>query len=236
MTAKELWNKLEKNCKEENGKRYPVDKLSIKGAEIAYVEKSGNDFKVYLKESNKTFNPSIYGTPEEQLTHKFSLALKKHLGLMEGVTDHDYVTNSYHVNPGEQISWKEKLDLEGKYLYYTKGGAVSYIETDDLRKNPKVIESVIRYMNDHIAYAEVNTTLGTCFKCGFQGDFALKSNEKHDSYYFECPKCHNVDQKMMNIVMRLCGYIGTVNAGETSHGRMSDFAARQKARHIKIAE
>lgn len=188
-----------------------------------------------IAEENTTFNPSIYGTPEEQLTHKFALALKKHLGAMKGVTDHDYVTNSYHVNPGEKITWKDKLDIEGKYLYYCKGGAVSYIETDNLKKNPEVVEEVIRYMNDHIAYAEVNTTLGTCFNCGYQGDFYLKSNEKHDKYYFECPYCHNVDQKKMDIVMRLCGYIGKVNAGETTHGRMSDFADRQKVRHIKVA-
>lgn len=185
---------------------------------------------------DSTFNPSIYGTPEEQTTTRFALALKKHLGEMKGVTDHDYVTNSYHVNPGEQISWKDKLDIEGKYLYYCKGGAVSYIETDNLKKNPEVIEEVIRYMNDHIAYAEVNTTLGSCFRCGYQGDFYLKSNDKHDKYYFECPSCHNADQKLMDITMRLCGYIGKVNAGETTHGRMADFEARQHARHIKIAD
>lgn len=189
------------------------------------------------EEGNNTFNPSIYGTPEENLTNKFALALKKHLGSMDNVTNHDYVTNSYHVNPGEKINWKDKLDIEGKYLYYCKGGAVSYIETDNLKKNPEVIEEVIRYMNDHIAYAEVNTTLGSCFKCGYQGDFYLKSNDKHDKYYFECPNCHNTDNSSvsMDITMRLCGYIGKVNAGETSHGRMSDFEARQNARHIKIA-
>lgn len=186
-------------------------------------------------ENNGTFNPTVYGTPEEQLTHKFALALKKHLGVMNGVTDHDYVTNSYHVNPAEQISWKDKLNIEGKYLSYTKGGAVSYIETDNLKKNPEVIESVIQFMNDSIAYSEVNTTLGNCFECGYQGDFYLKSNDKHDKYYFECPKCHNINQKKMDITMRLCGYIGKVNCGETTHGRMSDFADRQKVRHIKIA-
>lgn len=235
MTAKELWNKLENNCEEENGKRYPNKKIAINGNEVEYVENKDGNYKVFVVEKDSTFNPSIYGTPEEQLTHKFAMSLKKHLGFMKGVTDHDYVTNSYHVNPGEKISWKDKLDIEGKYLSYCKGGAVSYIETDNLQKNPEVVEEVIRYMNDHIAYAEINTTLGICFKCGYQGDFYLKSNEKHDKYYYECPYCHNVDQKQMNITMRLCGYIGTVNAGETTHGRMSDFADRQKARHIRIA-
>lgn len=235
MTAKELWNKLENNCEEKGNKRFPKKKILIKKNEVEYVENNNGVYKVFIKKRDNTFNPSIYGTPEEQTTHRFALALKKHLGNMKGVTDHDYVTNSYHVNPGEQIPWKDKLDIEGKYLYYCKGGAVSYIETDDLKKNPEVIEEVIRYMNDHIAYAEVNTTLGTCFKCGYQGDFYLKSNDKHDQYYFECPNCHNVDQKQMSIIVRLCGYCGLVNAGETTHGRMSDIEARQHARHIRIA-
>lgn len=188
------------------------------------------------RDESVNFYPSIYGTPEEQTTSRFALALKKHLGEMENVTTHDFVTNSYHVCPSEQITWQKKLSLEGEYLSLCKGGAVSYIETDDLKKNPEVIEEVIRYMNDHISYAEVNTTLGTCYKCGYQGDFYLKSNDKHDTYYFECPKCGNTDGKSQKIVMRLCGYVGEVQAGETTHGRMADFEARQKARHIKIAE
>lgn len=183
-----------------------------------------------------TFNPSIYGTPEEQTTTRFALALKKHLGDMKGVTNHNYVTNSYHVNPGEKISWKDKLDIEGRYLSYCKGGAVSYIETDSLQKNIQVIEEVIRFMNDHIAYAEINTTLGSCFKCGYQGDFFMRTNDMHDKYYFECPRCHNTDQKMLDIIVRLCGYIGKVNAGESSAGRLADIEARQHARHIKIAD
>lgn len=188
------------------------------------------------RDESVNFYPSIYGTPEEQTTSRFALALKKHLGEMENVTTHDFVTNSYHVCPSEQITWQKKLSLEGEYLSLCKGGAVSYIETDDLKKNPEVIEEVIRYMNDHISYAEVNTTLGTCYKCGYQGDFYLKSNDKHDTYYFECPKCGNTDGKSQKIVMRLCGYVGEVQAGETTHGRMADFEARQKARHIKIAK
>lgn len=192
--------------------------------------------KQAVADGNPTFNPSLYGTPEEQTTTRFALALKKHLGNMAGVTDHDYVTNSYHINPGEQISWRDKIRIEGQYLALTKGGAITYIETDNLKKNPEVIEEVIRYIHDNNSYAEVNTTLGSCFKCSYQGDFYLKTNDKHDQYYFECPSCHNVDQKQMDITMRLCGYIGRVNAGETTHGRMADFEARQHARHIKIAE
>lgn len=202
---------------------------------LRWMNNKVEDWKKEATEKGDNFYPSIYGTPEEQLTHKFALALKKHLGLMEGVTDHDYVTNSYHVNPAEMITWKDKLNIESQYLNYTKGGAISYIETDNLQKNPKVIEEVVKYIHNTISYAEVNTTLGTCFNCGYQGDFYLKSNDNHDQYYYECPYCHNVDQNRMLIVMRLCGYIGKVNAGETTHGRMSDFADRQKVRHIKIA-
>lgn len=186
-------------------------------------------------DGNSTFNPSLYGTPAESLTDKFAQALKKHLGEMKGVTDHDYVTNSYHINPGEQIGWRDKIKIEGQYLALTKGGAISYIETDDLKKNPRVVEEVIHYIYDNNSYAEINTTLGTCFKCGYQGDFYLKSNEKHDKYYFECPKCNNTDHSQMRIIFRLCGYIGEVAEG-TKHGRFADFEARQHARHIKIAD
>lgn len=203
---------------------------------LKYINNKIEDWKKEAREEgNDTFNPSLYGTPEEQLTHKFALALKKHLGEMKGVTDHDYVTNSYHISPGEKIDWKDKIKIEGQYLSLTKGGAISYIETDNLKKNPEVIEEVIRFIHDNNSYCEVNTTLGMCYCCGYQGDFYLKSNEKHDNYYYECPKCHNINQYKMLIVMRLCGYIGKVNAGETTHGRMADFEARQHARHIKVA-
>lgn len=235
MTAKELWDKLENNCSQIDNKRYPNKSIFVDNCKLlSYVEKVDSNYKVFV--SDPTFNPSLYGTPEEQTTTRFALALKKHLGDMKGVTTHNYVTNSYHVNPGEKISWKDKLDIEGKYLSYCKGGAVSYIETDNLQKNTRVIEEVIRFMNDHIAYAEINTTLGSCFKCGYQGDFYMKTNDKHDKYYFECPRCHNINQKLMDITIRLCGYIGKVNAGESSAGRLADIEARQHARHIKIAD
>lgn len=222
---------INKSNSTEDGQRLSLDILKSINDTIDQWKKDA------AKDGNSTFNPSLYGTPAESLTNKFALSLKKHLGEMPGVTDHDYVTNSYHITPSEHISWRDKIRIEGQYLSLTKGGAITYIETDDLKKNPEIIEEVIHFINDNNEYAEVNTTLGTCYKCGYQGDFYLKSNDKHDKYYFECPKCHNTDnsKESMLVVMRLCGYIGTVSEG-TTHGRFADFEARQKARHIKIAE
>lgn len=175
---------------------------------------------------------SIYGTPEESLTEKASNALKKNFGTgIYGVTDHDYVTNSYHVNPAEHISAFDKLALEGEYLALSKGGAVSYIETTNMQNNPEAIEAVIKFMYDNILYAEVNTKIDYCSECGYQGELVL--DDSHDGkLMFHCPKCGCTDQTKLSAIRRMCGYMGEAAHGISSNSpncnqsRLADIHAR----------
>ena len=175
---------------------------------------------------------SMYGTPEESLTEKAALALKRDFGSdIYGVTDHDYVTNSYHVNPAEKISAFDKLKLEGEYLALSKGGAVSYVEATNLEKNLEGVLSVIRYMYDNILYAEINTKIDYCYNCGYHGEMVL-DNSHGGKLLFHCPACGNTDQTKISALRRTCGYMGEaangINANSTNmnQGRLSDIKAR----------
>ena len=168
---------------------------------------------------------SIYGTPEEALTYKFASALAKDFGLIEHITDKEYVVNSYHVDPREDIDAFLKLNIEGQYLALSSGGAVSYIETPDMQKNPEAIISVIQYMHDHIMYAEVNTKLDTCYNCGYQGELKMIKTENGD-FRFVCPVCGCDDPDKQLVTRRICGYMGVVNAGNVNKGRGDDIFNR----------
>ena len=177
---------------------------------------------------------SIYGTPIESTTEKFAKALKKLAEgeVIEGVTDHDYVTNSYHVNPAEKIDAFNKLKLEGEYLALSKGGAVSYIECGtSLVTNKKVILQLMRYMYDNILYSELNfRNEGSCDECGYEGELNI-INDK-GKLLCQCPHCLNKNQKKLHWVVRLCGYIGEISNGisenscNANQGRLSDVNAR----------
>lgn len=170
-------------------------------------------------------NYSLYGTPEEQLTQKLANANRRDFGLIEHITDKDYVVNSYHVDPRETISAWDKLRIEGQYLDLSKGGAVSYVETNDLTKNPKVIVRIIQYMHDNISYAEVNTTMGVCYTCGNKGFFPLTKSE-NGVFKFHCPKCGENRDEFMSVKGRICGYLGELSAGNTGKGRLDDYFHR----------
>lgn len=177
---------------------------------------------------------SIYSTPEESTTDKFAKALKKLVDgeVIKGVTDHDYVTNSYHVNPHEKIDAFAKLKLEGEYLALSKGGAVSYIECGtSLIANKKVILQLIKYMYDNILYAEFNfRNEGSCDECDYEGE--LNIIDDNGKLIFQCPHCLNKNQKTLHYTLRLCGYIGEVangissNSPNSNQGRIADFKAR----------
>ena len=177
---------------------------------------------------------SIYSTPEESSTEKFAKALKKLVDgeIIVGVTDHDYVTNSYHVCPSEKIDAFAKLKLEGEYLALSKGGAVSYIECgSSLIINKKVILQLMRYMYDNILYAEFNfRNEGNCDECGYEGE--LNIVDENGKSIFQCPHCLNKNQKTLHYTLRLCGYIGEVangissNSPNSNQGRIADFKAR----------
>ena len=168
---------------------------------------------------------SIYGTPEEALTYKFASALAKDFGLIEHITDKEYVVNSYHVDPREDIDAFLKLKIEGQYLALSSGGAVSYIETPDMQKNPEAIVVVIQYIHEHIMYAEVNTKLDTCYNCGYQGELKMIKTENGD-FRFVCPVCECDDPDKQLVTRRICGYMGVVNAGNVNKGRGDDIFNR----------
>lgn len=168
---------------------------------------------------------AIYGTPEESLTYKFDLALRKNFGLIPGITDKDYVVNSYHVDPREEIDAFKKLEIEGEYLALSAGGAVSYVETADLDHNPEAIIKIIQWMHEHIIYAEVNRKIGICKKCGYEGDIELVKTED-GNFKFICPNCGNDDDETLDVTARICGYLGKVNAGNTNKGRLDDIYNR----------
>jgi len=168
---------------------------------------------------------AIYGTPEESLTYKFALALRKSFGLIPKITDKDYVVNSYHVDPREEIDAFKKLEIEGEYLALSSGGAVSYVETADLVNNPEAIIKMIQWMHNHIIYAEVNRKIGVCKHCGYEGDIQLIKTED-GVFKFICPNCGNDDDDSLDVTARICGYLGKVNAGNTNKGRLDDIYHR----------
>lgn len=197
-----------------------------KGQKISKeILKHLNDKCDEWKEADK-LGYSIYGTPEESLTYKFASAMQKDFGLIEHVTDKDYVVNSYHVDPRETIDAFSKLFIEGQYLDLSSGGAVSYIEVPDMQKNPEALIKVIQYMHEHIMYAEVNTKLDTCYNCGYQGELKMIKTQDGD-FRFKCPKCDCDDPNKQLVTRRICGYMGVVNAGNINKGRGDDIFNRK---------
>lgn len=162
---------------------------------------------------------SVYGTPLESTTYKFAKCLQQRFGIIEEVTDHPYITNSYHVNVREPIDAFKKLELESEFQKLSPGGAISYVEVPNLTGNVRAVIRLIQYMYDHIMYAEINTKSDYCQKCGYDGEIQIV--EEDGKLIWECPKCGNRDQKMMNVARRTCGYIGTQfwNQGRTAEIR-----------------
>lgn len=146
---------------------------------------------------------SVYGTPIESTTYKFATCLKKRFGIIEGVTDHDYITNSYHVCVREPIDAFTKLKFESEFQELSPGGMISYIETADLTHNIDAVLNVLKYIYDNIMYAELNTKSDYCQVCGFDGEIAIVNDG--DKLVWECPNCGNRDQKKMNVSRRTCG-------------------------------
>lgn len=162
---------------------------------------------------------SVYGTPLESTTYKFAKCLRKRFGIIKEVTDHTYITNSYHVNVREPIDAFTKLDFESRFQKMSPGGAISYVEVPNLNNNVLAVVRLIQYMYDHIMYAEINTKSDYCQKCGYDGEIQII--EEDGKLIWECPKCGNRDQKTMNVARRTCGYIGTQywNQGRTAEIR-----------------
>ena len=160
---------------------------------------------------------SLYGTPLESTTYKFAKCLQKRFGVVPGVTDRNYITNSYHVHVTEEIDAFEKLKLESKFQALSPGGAISYVEVPDMQNNLEAVLSVMRFIYDHIMYAELNTKSDYCQVCGYDGEIEIQK-DADGKLVWECPNCKNRDQSKMNVARRTCGYIGTQywNQGRTA--------------------
>ena len=159
---------------------------------------------------------SLYGTPLESTTYKFAKCLQKRFGVVPGVTDRNYITNSYHIHVTEPIDAFDKLAIEAKFQALSPGGAISYVEVPDMQNNIEAVISVMRFIYDNIMYAELNTKSDFCQVCGFDGEIEIQ-NDEDGKLVWECPNCHNRDQSKMNVARRTCGYIGTQywNQGRT---------------------
>ena len=177
-----------------------------------------NDKCTELKEaSNIDF--SLYGTPLESTTYKFAKCLQRRFGIIEGITDKGYITNSYHVHVSEEIDAFDKLKFESQFQRLSPGGAISYVEVPNMQDNLKAVIRVMQYIYDNIMYAELNTKSDYCQVCGFDGE--IKIVEDDGKLVWECPHCGNRDQEKLNVARRTCGYIGTQfwNQGRTEEIR-----------------
>ena len=163
---------------------------------------------------------SVYGTPLESTTYKFAKCLQKRFGIIPGVTDHNYITNSYHVNVREDIDAFTKLTFESEFQKLSPGGAISYVEVPNMQNNIPAVLAVILHIYKHIMYAELNTKSDYCECCGYDGEIKIVEDEA-DKLVWECPNCGNRDQNKMSVARRTCGYIGTQfwNQGRTQEIR-----------------
>ena len=158
---------------------------------------------------------SLYGTPLESTTYKFAKCLQKRFGVIEGITDKGYITNSYHIHVTEPIDAFSKLEFESKFQALSPGGAISYVEVPNMENNIEAVLQVMKFIYDHIMYAELNTKSDYCQVCGWDGEIEIV--EEDGKLIWKCPKCGNTDQSKMNVARRTCGYIGTQfwNQGRT---------------------
>lgn len=199
----------------------------------SHTQESGKEFGLKVMEflneqcdkwrSEENIDYSIYGSPIESTTYTFQKNLHKRFGVIKGITDRDYITNSYHVPVFEKISIFDKFALEAEFQNLAPGGAISYGEGCDLQNNLSVVESVIQYIYDTIMYAELNFKSDYCQKCGYDGEIRLLYNEDEHKHYYHCPNCGNENTETMNIARRVCGYISTTVPCE---GRLADIANR----------
>ena len=184
---------------------------------LSIMQKMNDKCAEWKKAENIDY--SLYGTPLESTTYKFAKCLQRRFGIIEGITDKGYITNSYHVNVTEEINAFEKLKFEAQFQHLSPGGAISYVEVPDMQNNLDAVLEVMKFIYDHIIYAELNTKSDYCQVCGWDGEIQIV--EDNGKLIWKCPKCGNTDQDKMNVARRTCGYIGTQfwNQGRTQEIR-----------------
>jgi len=180
---------------------------------LAIMQKMNDKCKEWKEKENIDY--SIYGTPLESTTYKFAKSLQKRFGVIEGITDKSYITNSYHVHVGEEIDAFTKLKFESDFQKLSPGGAISYVEVPNMQDNIDAVMSLLQFIYENIMYAELNTKSDYCQCCGYDGE--IKIDNDHGKLVWVCPKCGNRDQSKLNVARRTCGYIGTQfwNQGRT---------------------
>ena len=195
-----------------NGKKLTEEEGESLGLEIM---KKLNEYTAKWKKA-ENIDYSLYGTPLESTTYKFAKCLQNRFGIVEGVSDRNYITNSYHVHVTEEIDAFAKLQLEAKFQALSPGGAISYVEVPDMQNNIEAVLGVMEFIYDNIMYAELNTKSDFCQACGYDGEIEIVEDED-GKLVWECPNCKNRDQSKMNVARRTCGYIGTQywNQGRT---------------------
>lgn len=152
---------------------------------------------------------SIYGSPIESTTYKFAKCLKKRFGVIDGITDRDYITNSYHVHVTEEIDAFDKLSLESQFQKLSPGGAISYVEVPNLSDNIEAAIEVIQFIYENIMYAEINSKSDYCMVCGYDKEIQIVEDEDTGKLVWECPNCGNRNQNKMSVARRTCGYVGS---------------------------
>ena len=182
---------------------------------LQVMQHMNNACKTWKAKENIDF--SLYGTPLESTTYKFATCLQKRFGIIPGITDRNYITNSYHVHVTEQIDAFTKLKFESEFQALSPGGAISYVEVPNMKDNLQAVLDVIAFIYDNIMYAELNTKSDYCQVCGYDGEIQIVTDED-GKLVWECPKCKNRDQSKLNVARRTCGYIGTQfwNQGRTA--------------------
>ena len=180
---------------------------------LSVMQKMNDKCNEWKQAENIDYSP--YGTPLESTTYKFAKALQKRFGIIEGITDKNYITNSYHVHVAEDIDAFTKLKFESEFQKLSPGGAISYVEVPNMQDNLEAVMSLLGFIYDNIMYAELNTKSDYCQECGFDGE--IKIVEDEGKLVWKCPKCGNTDQNKLNVARRTCGYIGTQfwNQGRT---------------------
>ena len=179
---------------------------SATGFALSVMQHLNDACEKWRKETNIDF--SLYGSPIESTTYKFAKCLQKRFGIVEGITDKSYITNSYHVNVREKIDAFDKLSFESQFQKLSPGGAVSYVEVPNMNNNIPAVLAVMKHIYNNIMYAELNTKSDYCMECGYDGEIEIVQDE-NDKLLWKCPNCGNTNQNRMSVARRTCGYIGT---------------------------
>lgn len=179
--------------------------------------------KCQMWKTEEKIDYSVYGSPIESTTYKFAKCLKARFGEVEGITDRDYVTNSYHIPVFEKIDAFTKLAIESEFQKLSPGGAISYVEVPNMQDNIPAVLQLITFMYNHLIYAEINTKSDYCQECGWDEEIKIIDDIKSGKLIWECPNCGNRNQDTMNVARRTCGYIGT---NWWNQGRTADIAGR----------